>query len=252
MSEIKIDRYMSESIVFYSFYQYCEQAFSSHNLYEELKEFEFENMKLVLGELKLKGVVNEELIFDGKLEKEIIKTLDSNITDGFSILRRQLLEASYSNFERFLNHIVRVYLHLFPQILKDIDKQISFLEVGNLHQKGDSVFDYVIEKEIDNFSRKSLFDKKKYLLNRLLHKDQETVWEKNGNDMWKDIDKKRQAIVHKDTIPKISKDYLLRANNCLQRIMFGIAFTSFFKQGVPLIWVKYDFSDFKKIELKLR
>ena len=72
------------------------------------------------------------------------------------------------------------------------------------------------------------------------------------NDMWKDIDKKRQAIVHKDTIPKISKDYLLRANNCLQRIMFGIAFTSFFKQGVPLIWVKYDFSDLKKIELKLR
>jgi hypothetical protein len=169
-----------------------------------------------------------------ELNKELPNIAVGNINKGMSILRRQLLEAAYSIFEKFLCHVLRVFLYTFPQILKDMDKSITYREVVD-SKENNSVFTYIVEKEIEHFGHRSLKEKKDYLAKRL-HLNDDTIWNSEGNEMWVDIDKKRQAIVHKEETPDMSDDYLLSAINYFQRAMIKISLLSQVEHGVPFAW----------------
>jgi hypothetical protein len=99
-----------------------------------------------------------------------------------------------------------------------------------------SIFDYAVETEVEHFSRRSLQEKKDYLAKYLKQTHQEEVWIYEGEELWKDIDQKRQAIVHKEEIPEISHYYLLRASNHLSKIMISIAIFAQVGQGIKFTW----------------
>ena len=198
---------------------------------ERIKEQEFHSLFAAVSPFLKMDPQQAQNLF-----KEIIHEKVANeIASGLAVLRRQILEAAYSIFEKYLCHVVRVYLHTFPEILMDIDKQIPIRTVVELRHNS-SIFDHVVEKEVSNFSRRSLQEKKDYLRKRLKHTHQDDIWTYQGEELWKDIDKKRQAIVHEEEIPEIGQDYLLQAINYLQRIMMGIAMNAQVDQGIKFTW----------------
>jgi hypothetical protein len=82
-----------------------------------------------------------------------------------------------------------------------------------------------------------LQEKKDYLLKHLKQTHQDKVWIEDGQELWKDIDSKRQAIVHEEQIPEISSEYLLQAINHLLRIMISMASFAQMDQGVKFSWL---------------
>ncbi len=167
-----------------------------------------------------------------------MKKVEGEIASGLSVVRRQILVASHSIFENYLCHVVRVYLNAFPQILMDNDKQLAFRKVAELHKNKEAIFDYVVEQEVSHFSRRSLQEKKDYLLKNLKLTHQDEVWMYEGEELWKDIDRKRQSIVHGEENPKISPEYLLRAINSLAKIMIATALYAQADQGIRFVWGK--------------
>jgi len=192
----------------------------------------------------------KEKEFTDFFEIEIEKKVTSDIDKGLATLRRQLLETAHSVFEKYLCHVVRVYLHIFPVILFDIDKNVAFRTIAEL-KDNQSIFDYIVEKEVSHFSRRSLQDKKIYFAKYLKHTHQDKVWIYEGEELWRDIDKKRQSIVHEEEIPEITHDYLLRSINHLQGIMMGIAIFAQKDQGVPFSWGEIGSHILKKDKLEL-
>jgi len=236
MIKINLDRYMPELSAMHSFYRYSEAALKDEGLRKQITEGEFETLFTIAHSFLKFDSGNREKV-EAIFRKEIRKKVSNEIERGLAVLRRLILEASHSIFEKFLCHVVRVYLHTFPEILMDIDKQVSFRTIVEIRDDT-SLFDYVVEKEVDHFSRRSLQEKKDYLMKRLKHTHQEKVWPENGEELWKDIDKKRQAIVHEEEIPEISEDYLLRAINHLQGIMIRMTIFAQVDQGVKFTWAE--------------
>jgi len=239
MHKIYLQKYVYELSSIHSFYIYSKYAFENDNLRQEIIVEENQNM------------FNTALSFVKDEEKtaKLIKQSEENIKDqverkigkGLEILRRQLLEASYSIAEKVLCHVVRVYLYTFPQILKNTKKEVPFWTIVDL-KENDSIFDYIVEKEIKYFSRFSLQEKKKYLEKNLKLTKQNELWEYEDMELWKDIDKKRQAIVHKEETPNISEEYLSSAIFYWNRLMMGIAIYAKIDQGINFEWE--NFSEF--------
>jgi hypothetical protein len=195
MKIINLDRYVPELSAMYSFYRYSEAALKDEDLRKQITEQEFKTL-FTTAQPFLKFDPDNRKKVEAIFEQEIRKKVSNEIESGLAVLRRQILEASHSIFEKFLCHVVRVYLHTFPEILMDIDKQVSFRTIVEIRDNA-SIFDHIVEKEVDHFSRRSLQEKKDYLMKHLKHTRQETVWSAENEELWKDIDKKRQAIVHK-------------------------------------------------------
>ena len=119
--------------------------------------------------------------------------------------------------------------------MKDIDKSIAYRQIVDLADT-ESVFHYIVEKEIDHFSYRSLQEKKEYFAKRLHISNEKNIWVYEGEELWKDIDKKRQEIVHKEEVPEISNNYLLRAITYFQRAMMVISLYAQVEQGIPFTW----------------
>lgn len=250
MKTINLDRYMPELSAMYSFYRYSEVAFQDPELRRRIIEQEDATLSAVA--LRFVTVEAEKSgewrdLFRQKIHEKVA----TEIEGGLGVLRRQILEASHAIFEKYLCHVVRVYLHTFPQILMNIDKQISFRTVAEL-QTNDSILEHVVVKEVSHFNRRSLQEKKDYLARYLKQTHQDDVWTCDGVELWKDIDRKRQAIVHKEETPEISHDYLLRAINCLQGIMMGIAIFAQVDQGIKFTWATMSEQFMSKEEPTLR
>jgi hypothetical protein len=234
MKTINLNRYIPELSAMYSFYRYSEVVFQDNGVRERIKEQEFHSLfATALPYLTVDPEKPQEPqdFFKEKIHEKVANDIDS----GLAVLRRQILEAAHSIFEKYLCHVVRVYLHTFPELLMDIDKQVPFRTVAELRDNA-SIFDHVVEIEVSHFSRRSLKEKKDYLAKRLKHTCQDEVWSFEGKELWNDIDRKRQAIVHEEDIPEINQDYLLQAINYLQRIMMGIAMNAQVDQGVKFTW----------------
>jgi len=232
MKALKLDGYMPELSGMYSFYRYSEVVFQDKALRERIKEQEFRSLfATALPYLKIDPGKPQEAsdFFKEKIQEKVANDIDS----GLAVLRRQILEAAHSIFEKYLCHVVRVYLHTFPEILIDIDRQIPFRTVAEL-MNNSSIFDHIVEVEVSHFSRRNLQEKK--TIWRLKHTNQDEVWSYEGEELWKDIDRKRQAIVHEEDIPEITQDYLLKATTYLQRIMMGIAMNAQVDQGIKFTW----------------
>lgn len=232
--EILLQNYLPELSVLYSFSRYSDMAFSDQNLYSRIVNEEMASV-MEIGKDFLVDPVNGPEQMKKALAKEVPKKVADDINKGLTVLRRQLLEAAYSIFENFLCHVLRVYLHTFPQILKNIDKSIAYRQIVDLADN-ESVYNYIVEKEIDHFSHRSLQEKKEYFAKRLHISNAENIWVYEGEELWTDIDKKRQAIVHKEEVPEISDIYLLRAINYFQRAMMGISLNAQVEQGIPFTW----------------
>lgn len=65
---------------------------------------------------------------------------------------------------------------------------------------------------------------------------QEKIWVSDGDELWKDIDKKRQAIVHEEDTLEVNPEYLHRAINHFQKIILGIALNAQVDQGIKFKW----------------
>ena len=139
-------------------------------------------------------------------------------------------------------HVVRVYLHTFPEILKDIDKNLKFREVVEL-RKDDQIFGHIVEIEVKAFGFKKFEDKIKYFDKHLFISD-ESIWIDEGQELWKEIDETRHAIIHDDQLPEVSYEFLLKTVNYVQRAMLAICVTAQSRQGVPFKWAS--FSEFIK------
>ena len=234
MKTINLDRYMPELSAMYSFYRYSETAFQDRNLRDRIFQEEFQSLfTTALPFLNIDPEKPEEA--KSFFREQIHELVAKNIESGLAVLRRQILEASHSIFEKYLCHVVRVYLHTFPEILMDIDKKIPFRTVAELKDNA-SIFEHVVEKEVSHFSRRSLQEKKDYLAKRIKQTRQDNAWTYEGEELWKDIERKRQAIVHEEEIPEVSHEYLLRATTSLEKIMIGIAIYAQFDQGVRFTW----------------
>lgn len=236
MYKINLQRYIYELNHIHSFYIYSESAFKNKIIRQKILEQEYKNMfKTALSFLKDKEGTAELI---KQHEINIRNQVERNISKGLEILRRQLLEAAYSIFENFLCNVVRVYLYTFPKILKNTKKEVSFRTIVDLRENN-SIFDHIVEKEIDCFSRLSMQEKKKYLEKNLKLTKQNELWKYEGMELWKDIDEKRQAIVHKEETPNISEEYLLSAIFYWHRLMIGIAIYAKIDQGINFEWENY-------------
>ena len=115
----------------YSFYRYSEVVFQDNGVRERIKEQEFHSLLatalpyLTVDPERPQGPQD---FFKEKIHEKVANDIDS----GLAVLRRQILEGTHSIFEKYLCHVVRVYLHTFPELLMDIDKQVPFRTVAEL------------------------------------------------------------------------------------------------------------------------
>ena len=70
------------------------------------------------------------------------------------------------------------------------------------------------------------------------------VWQYEGKELWKDIDRKRQAIVHQEEVPEISPEGLLEAISYFHRAMMILAMSAQVDQGIQFSW--WGMSDYVK------
>ncbi len=238
MKTINLDRYLPELLNLYSFYRYSEEAFADPELTEKIKKSEFQSMYVTVAPFLFDSPVPEREL-PGRINKVVREKVEKEIENGLVTLRRQLLEAAFSIFERFLCHLLRVYFQNFPDILKTFDKNISFRTVIEI-KENEAIFAYIIEKEVSDFSRRSLQEKKDYLQKHLKMTHQDEIWIYEGEELWKDIDRKRQAIVHHEESPDISHQYLLHAISYFQRIMLSTAMYAQADQGVTYNWASME------------
>lgn len=235
MYKINLQKYINELLNIFSFYKYSIYAFKKESIRQEIIEIDSTNMFNTLLSFVKEETKTATLFNKYNVNTKIEKQVERNINKGLEVLRRQLFEASYSIVEKFLCHVVRVYLYTFPKILKNIDKKVPFRTVVDL-KENDNIFNYIVEKEITSFSRLSLEEKKKYLGKNLKLTKQNELWKYEDKELWKDIDKKRQAIVHKEETPNISEEYLSSTIFYWNRLMIGIAIYAKLDQGVKFDW----------------
>lgn len=231
---ILLGRYSTELSVLWSFYQYSETAFSDQNLFARIVAEKTASFQDITRAFLIDPVEGPELM-NKALTDVMPKEVAQDISRGLAILRSQLLVAAHSIFERFLCHVLRVYLHTFPQILKSSEKSVTYRQIVDLAEH-EPILDYIVEREIHYFSHKSLQEKKDYFAKRLHVRNTEDIWIYDGDELWKDIDRKRHTIVHGEGVLEISPDYLVRAINYFNRASIVISLDAQVKQGIPFSW----------------
>lgn len=227
-----LDKYLPVLSVFYNFYRYAEGTLGHEEIVKKIQKSEVERF-FNMDWKKYVAEPHHEL-FKKSVDEDVRHKVAEDIETGLTTLRQQLLVACFSILENFLAHVVRVYLHIFPQLLKSVEKSVEFRTIVDLRDDI-NIFDYIVEKEVETFSRKSLESKIQYLRNRLYITD-ETIWIDEGDEMWPDIDRKRNSIVHAEELPDISIEFLLRTINYCQRAMMIICLHAQSVQGVPFVW----------------
>jgi hypothetical protein len=248
-TEILINNYLPDISTLFTYYRYSEIALTDQDVYKKIVDEEISNM-LEVGKEFVTDPENNLKKIEETLKESTPEKVALNIQQGLAVLRRQLLEASHSIFEKFLCHVLRVYLYTFPQLLKNNDKSIQYRDLIDL-LSNNSILEHMVESEITSFSYKSLQEKKDYFDTRLKLKNMDHLWVYNGEELWKEIDRKRQAIVHKEEIPDISIEYLSKSLFYFQRLIIGISCNAQVYQGVPFVWEGFSDSIKKREEPKL-
>lgn len=243
--EIDLGKYIFQLSQLYSFYTYSKGALTHPTSIKNIADYEGKQMVETMTPY-LKNPEGDNKDVEKSIQTNMPKIVADNIQRGLKTLLGLLFESAFSSFEKFLNNVVRAYFWTFPQVLKSIEKQLNYRDIVD-HVSFESLFDSIVEKEIDHFSRLSLNNKKDYLKNKfnLADLDGNNIWVRNGDEMWKDIDRKRQAVVHKEEDPNIDESYLLKAINYLQRAMMVIGTIAQVKNGIPI-----KFSGFEEVIIK--
>lgn len=233
MNKINLEKYLYQLLDLSTFYQYSRTLYEDANLINVIKKKQYESLKKTIISTEKLNVDNQtfEDIYRPKLEGNV----DNRIKNGIKILRQQIIVSSHTVFENYLCNVVRVYLNVFPEVLKNRDKSIKFREIVNLKDNG-SILNYIIEKEVNDFNWLSLEKKKDYLIKRLKILNPKGLWEVDGEYLLKEIDDKRHSIIHDENPVEISEEDLFKYLYYLNRIIFGLSVYAKIYQGIDFIW----------------
>lgn len=220
----------------------------------------------------LKKSVKEIEDDDGE-KKLVVKVEDSRILDtlennasisslAYKIIPESLFVSLISQYDAFLNRLLRSIYEIKPDILNSSERNLTFSQLVDF-KSVDDARDYIIEREIDTVLRKSHSEQFEYLESRLGLKLRVNLL------IWKtfiEITERRNLLVHCDGIVsnqyiknchehsiklekvkvgdrlRISPDYFFDAYNALYEIAVKLSHT---------IWRKLLISDLKEADKKL-
>jgi len=237
MKKINLEKYLYQINKLSIFYNYCRTIFKNENIRNEIKEQEVKNMYNLAKSFKSFKVDAQDLASNFKSNIEL--NVDKNINEGIDILRQQILVSAFSIFENFLGHVIKIYLNIFPKMLKKSKNRINARDIVEL-KDNNSIFQYILEKEIIYFDGLSLKDKKKYLGKKIKFTEYNDLWKLDDKELWREINDKRNLIVHSDEIIELSEEQFASYLFYFERIMFGIALYAKYYQGVDFIFAKYN------------
>jgi len=212
--------------------------YKNEHIRNEIKEQDLKNMYNMAKSIKSLKIDSQDFVSNFRNNIEL--NADKNINKGIDFLRQQILVSAFSIFGNFLVHVVKVYLNIFPKMLKKSEnnriKARDIVELKDIN----SIFQYILEKEIIYFDGLSLKDKKKYLGKKLKFAEYNDLWKLDNKELWKEINDKRNLIVHSDEIIELSEEQFASYLFYFERIMFGIALYAKYYQGVGFIFAKYN------------
>jgi hypothetical protein len=237
MKKINLEKYLYQINKLSIFYDYCKTIFKNENIRNEIKEQEIKNMYNIAKSFKSFKIDAQDLASNFKSNIEL--KVDKNINEGIDILRQQILVSAFSIFENFLGHVVKIYLNIFPKMLKKSKNRINARDIVEL-KDNNSIFQYILEKEVVYFDGLSLKDKKKYLGKKIKLAEYNDLWKLDDKELWKEINDKRNLIVHSDETIELSEEQFASYLFYFERIMFGIALYAKYYQGVDFIFAKYN------------
>ena len=238
MKKINLEKYLYQINTLSTFYNYCQTIFKNEHIRNEIKEQEVKNMYNTAKSIESLKIDAQD--FASKFKSNIKINVDKNINKGIDILRQQILVSAFSIFENFLGHVVKVYLNIFPKKLKESkNNRVKARDIVEL-KDNNSIFQYILEKEIIYFDGLSLKDKKKYLGKKLIFAEYNDLWKLNDKELWREINDKRNLIVHSDEIIEVSEEQFASYLLYFERIMFGIAVYAKYYQSVDFIFAKYN------------
>lgn len=216
MNKNNLKKYLFQINKLGNFYNYCKHAFKNKNIRSKIKEQDVNSMWDIAKTFKI-----EEQVFASYFKSHIESNTDKTINEGIDILRQQILVSVFSIFENFLCHLVEILLNNFPKILKLSKNKVNVKDIVDLKDY-DSIFKYIINKEIRYFDGLSLEDKKKYLTKKIKFGKQSDLWELDGKELWKEINDKRNMIVHSSELIELSEEELSLYLFYFTRIIFGM------------------------------
>lgn len=198
------------------FYNYCKYAFDNKNIRSKIKEQDVNSMWNTAKTLRI-----EEQVFVSYFKNHIESNTDKTINEGIDILRQQILVSVFSIFNNFLCHLVEILLNNFPKILKISKNKVNIKDIAD-SKDYDSMLQFIINKEIRCFDGLSLEDKKKYLTKKIKFGKQNDLWKLDGKELWKEINDKRNMIVHSSELIELSEEQLSLYLFYFTRIIFGM------------------------------
>jgi len=235
MKKINPEKYLYQINMLSTFYSYYKIMYKNEHIRNEIKKQDLKNMYNTAKSIKSLKIDAQDFV--SNFRKNIELNADKNINKGIDFLRQQILVSAFSIFENYLCHVVKIYLNVFPTILKESKKSIDFKEIVDL-KDNNSIFQHIITKEVIYFDRMSLEKKKKYLTKKLKLTKQDDLWKLNGKELWKEINNQRDLIVHSDELIELNEEQLSSYLIYFERIMFGMTFYAKIDQGVDFIWEK--------------
>jgi len=238
MKKINLEKYLYQINTLSTFYSYYKIMYKNEHIRNEIKEQDLKNMYNMAKSIKSLKIDSQDFVSNFRNNIEL--NADKNINKGIDFLRQQILVSAFSIFGNFLVHVVKVYLNIFPKMLKKSEnnriKARDIVELKDIN----SIFQYILEKEIIYFDGLSLKDKKKYLGKKLKFAEYNDLWKLDNKELWKEINDKRNLIVHSDEIIELSEEQFASYLFYFERIMFGIALYAKYYQGVGFIFAKYN------------
>jgi len=216
MNKNKLIKYLFQITTLMSFYNYCKYAFENKNIISKIKEQDINSMWNIAKTFEVK-----EQVFESYVKSQIESNTDKTLNEGIDILRQQILVSAFSIFNNFLCHLVEILLNKFPKILKLSENKVKVKDIANLKDY-DLIFKFIINKEIRCFDGLSLKDKKKYLTKKTEFGELSDLWELDGKELWKEINDKRNMIVHASELIELSEEQLSLYIFYFTRIIFGM------------------------------
>ena len=177
--------------------------YKNKHIRNEIKEQEVKNMYNIAKSIKSLKIDVQDFVSNFRNNIEL--NVDKNINKGIDFLRQQILVSAFSIFENFLGHVVKIYLNIFPKMLKKSKNRLNARDIVEL-KDNNSIFQYILEKETIYFDGLSLKDKKKYLGKKLKFAEYDDLWELNEKELWIEINDKRNLIVHSDETIELSEE----------------------------------------------
>ncbi len=236
MKAINLEKYLFQINTLNTFNKYCKDIFKNEQIKNEIKEQEVKNMYNTAKSFK--SFKSHSQDFLGTFKSKIEIKVDEDINKGIDVLRQQILVSAFSIFENYLGHVAKIYLNIFPKMLKKSKNKIYTREIAEL--KDSEIFQYILEKEIIYFDGLGLKDKKKYLSKMLTYDTYNDLWKLNEKELWVEINEIRNMIVHSDEIVELSEEQFASYLFYFERIMFGMAIYAKYYQGVNIIFAKFN------------